>query len=340
MKISVVVPTRNRAAYLEKFFFSLAKQTLSAADYELIIVDNGSTDETESICRKWGERFINFKYIFDDNPGLHTGRNLGYQQSHSELIVFADDDIIVTDTWLEAIVDGFSRYPDVVLIGGNDIPQFEECPPQWVDMLWQSGEREDEKILVDYSCILLGKYEKEINPYYVFGCNFAVRKWVLDKTHGFHPDGMPNEFLCYRGDGESFISQYIIQNNLKSLFIPGASVYHNVPKQRMDIRYIGQIAYRTGISAAYTALRSQKKAVLQKEIWKEKIDLRLNAGRLGDIELIKKRETMRGKEFLLKSYRNCEAVREWIHRENYLGENGKIANKAKESFSRIVKRNG
>lgn len=327
-KITVVVPTRNRAAYLEKFFFSLEKQTLSMENYEMILVDNGSTDETKSLCGRWQDKITNFKYIYEDHPGLHVGRNIGYQKSSSEIIVFADDDIVATDTWLEAIVDGFERHPEAVLIGGSNIPQFEKCPPQWVDLLWQKGTSEkDEKVLVDYSCILLGEYEKEISPYYVFGCNFAIRKWVLDETHGFHPDGMPDDFLCYRGDGESFVSQYIIQNGLKTYFIPDASVYHCVPVQRMKFEYIGKVAYRTGISEAYQVLRTGTPKDLQRRIWKKKLKLQLRRSRLSQLTYMKEKEQIMGNKFLLYKYKSTVSVREWIHREDYLGENGRIGYK-------------
>ncbi len=325
MDISVVVPTRNRAKYLEKFFCSLMQQSVKQEKYELIVIDNGSTDKTKKVCEKWQGNIKNFRYIYDDKPGLHIGRNIGYQQSSSDLIVFADDDIEATPTWLEAICNGFNKHADVVLIGGSDIPRFEEAPPQWIETLWRNlSDKKDEKILVDYSCIMLGKKEKEISPYYVFGCNFAIRKWVLDKTHGFHPDGMPDELLCYRGDGESFVSNYIIQNGLKALFVPAASVYHAVSKQRMSFQYISKVAYRNGISTAFSMLRERKVIGLQGEIWKKKFRRNIAKGRLKNIELIKENKQIEGMEFLLMNYRKCKKVQEWIQRSDYLGENGVI----------------
>lgn len=325
-EISVVVPTRNRAMYLEKFFSSLARQTLSINKFEIIVIDNGSTDGTKAICQKWSENFKNFKYIFDDNPGLHTGRNIGYQQSVSDLIVFADDDIAAVSTWLESILNGFKKYEDVVLIGGNDIPEFETDPPRWVEELWHDISGNSEKILIDYSCILLGNQEKEINPYYVFGCNFAVRKWILDETQGFHPDGMPDELLCYRGDGESAISQYIIQNKLKARFLPEASVYHNVSSQRMNYKYINKVSYRTGISAAYRMLREGKIIGLQCEIARRNLRLRIGRTYLQNINYMKEKEVIRGMKFLLVKYKKNKDVKDWIHRKNYLEDNGKVPN--------------
>lgn len=323
-EISVVVPTRNRAMYLERFFSSLTKQTLNINRYEIIVIDNGSTDGTKAICQKWCGSFKNFKYIFDDNPGLHTGRNIGYQQSVSDIIVFADDDIIAVPIWLESILNGFKKHKEVVLIGGNDIPEFEADPPWWVEELWHGINENEEKILVDYSCILLGKQEKEISPYYVLGCNFAVRKWILDKTQGFHPDGMPDGLLCYRGDGESAISQYVIQNGLKAFFFPGASVYHNVSRQRMNYKYIKKVAYRTGISAAYRMLREGKTVALQYEIARRSLRLRIVSKHLQKINYMKEKELIRGMKFLLEQYKKNYDVKEWIHRKNYLGYNGKV----------------
>lgn len=325
MDIAVIVPTRNRAKDLEKFFCSLINQSLEQEKYELIIIDNGSTDDTKKVCEKWEGAIKNFRYIYDENPGLHIGRNIGYQKSSSDLIVFADDDIEATPTWLEAICNGFNKHEDVVLIGGSDIPRFEEEPPQWVEELWHNlSDKDNERILVDYSCIMLGEKEKEISPYYVFGCNFAIRKWVLNRTHGFHPDGMPDELLCYRGDGESFVSNYIIQNGLKTLFIPEASVYHTVSKQRMSFQYISKIAYRNGISTAFSLLREGKVIGLKGEIWKKKFRRYIVKRRLRDIELIKENEQIKGMEFLLMNYRKSKKVQEWIQRSDYLGENGVI----------------
>ena len=154
LDISVVVPTRNRAQSLRKLLITLEKQTLSQNNYEILVIDNGSIDETGQLCAEYKTKFCNFQYLYNENPGLHVGRNMGYLQSKSEIIVFADDDIEVEPTWLEAISDGFKRHKDVVLIGGSDIPKYEEQTPQWVDELWRVQDN-DIKLLVDYSCIIL-----------------------------------------------------------------------------------------------------------------------------------------------------------------------------------------
>lgn len=322
MDLSVIVPTRNRANNLNKFFESLLNQTLSLRRFEVIVIDNGSTDDTREVCEEWKNKIENLRYIYNANPGLHIGRNNGYQQSVSEILVFADDDIIAMPTWLEAIYDGFIRRHDVVLIGGNDIPKFEVNPPKWVEELWITNN--NIKMLLDYSCIIMGEEEREINPYYVFGCNFAIRKSVLNITQGFHPDGMPDELLCYRGDGESYVSKWILQNKLKTLFIPKASVYHVVSEKRLNLEYLKRIAYRNGISMAYTLLRDRNFIILQREIWKNKLRIKFMNKEKNAVYLLKESEKIEGMQFLFAQYKKYKKIRKWVKMDNYLGKKGVI----------------
>ena len=84
---------------------------------------------------------------------------------------------------------------------------------------------------------------KEINPSYVFGCNFSIRKNILLEAGGFHPDGMPQEIIKYRGDGESYVSKYIEKNGYKTIYNPKASVYHLASTDRMTKKYFAKRAF-------------------------------------------------------------------------------------------------
>jgi hypothetical protein len=97
----------------------------------------------------------------------------------------------------------------------------------------------------------------EIDPGYVWGCNYSIRKNILLKAKGFHPDGFPQEMIKYRGDGETYVSDYIRQNNYKTIYNPKASVYHFVPKSRMTIDYFCKRAFNQGISDSYTEIRKK-----------------------------------------------------------------------------------
>lgn len=318
MKISIIIPTRNRAQNLKNLLEKISKQTVSSDQYEVLVIDNGSQDDTFAVCQEYMKFFVNFRYFYEEAPGLHVGRNKGFQESLTELLVYIDDDIEPPEEWLQNIIKGFED-KKVVLIGGNDIPKFEKEPDPWINDLWI--ERGDIKILPEFSCILLGSIKKDIDPECVYGCNFAIRKEVLRETKGFHPDGMPNNMLQYRGDGETYVSRYIKEQGLKSIFIPEASVYHLVSKERMTKEYCFRIYYRTGISLAFSLLRENKVLSLLKEILYRKIYMQVFGNYTG-FERNKYQKEADGMQFLLQHFLRDKTIRDWITRCDYMGDKG------------------
>ena len=75
--LSVIIPTRNRADFLQLALQSLQSQTLPADLFEVLVIDNGSTDNTEQIVASLQQQLGNVRYFFDPTPGLHVGRHLG-----------------------------------------------------------------------------------------------------------------------------------------------------------------------------------------------------------------------------------------------------------------------
>lgn len=248
------MPTLNRADLLRQALHSLRLQTLPMELFEVLVIDNGSTDDTKQVVASFQQApDNNIRYFFDPTPGLHVGRHLGMKMAESEILVYCDDDIEAFPTWLEAIAETFED-PDVALVGGKDLPKFESEPPDWILKMWEK-DKTGNKILGYLSIIDLGEERKEINPLYVFGCNFAIRKKILMEAGGFHPDAMPQELIQYRGDGESHVSRYLLEKNHKVFYHPKASVYHLIPSSRMTEEYFCKRAYSQGISDSYTSVR-------------------------------------------------------------------------------------
>lgn len=253
MYISVIIPTRNRASRLNITLDSILKQSLSQDDYEVLVVDNGSTDSTEAVVSHFYGKIKNLKYFLEPSPGLHIGRHCGLKHAKTDILVYADDDIRAFPTWLETIKETFEQNPEVVLVGGKNLAEYECNPPSWVLKLW--GKCEFGSYLSHYSVLDFGDEIKEISPYYVWGCNFSIRRNKLIEVGGFHPDGMPREYLEYRGDGETAVSESILMNNWKTMYHPAASIYHFVSKHRMTVEYLYNRAYAQGISQSYTDIR-------------------------------------------------------------------------------------
>lgn len=257
MILSVIIPTHNHCSLLQAALNSLEMQTLPRSDFEILVIDNGSTDNTKEIVELAQHRLGNVRYFYEPTPGLHVGRHLGLKMAKSDILVYADDDIEAFPTWLEAIAESFQD-SEVVLVGGKNLPKWESDPPDWILKMWEP-DKNGNRILGYLSILDLGNKEKEISPFYVFGCNFSIRKRVLLEASGFHPDGMPKELIIYRGDGETHVSRYIQAKGYKAFYNPKASIYHVIPRERLTIEYFGYRAFIQGISDSFSDIRKKYK---------------------------------------------------------------------------------
>jgi MoaA/NifB/PqqE/SkfB family radical SAM enzyme/glycosyltransferase involved in cell wall biosynthesis/predicted O-methyltransferase YrrM len=253
--ISVVIPTRNRATLLSDALKSLLSQTYPQNLFEILIIDNDSTDDTPEVCKAYQHRFKNFRYLHTDEPGLHVGRNAGLKHAGGEILVYGDDDIRAMDTWLEGIAESFLEN-DVAMVTGKILPNFETSPPTWIQSL--AKPLEDGWALGWYTLLDFGDETKPIPHEYVWGANFAIRKDILRQVGGFHPDSFPQELIKYRGDGETAVSLAVRDLGYKAVYNPRASVYHLVSQQRLTREYLYQRAYNQGISDSYSSIRKNR----------------------------------------------------------------------------------
>jgi glycosyltransferase involved in cell wall biosynthesis len=252
--LSVIVPTRNRAERLELALRSLARQSLPASSFEIIVVDNGSSDRTREVVAEFEKTVGGIHYIYEASPGLHVGRHHGLRTALGDILVFVDDDIEAFPTLLSSINAAFENYK-VALVGGKCLPKYEGRVPEWLSAMWIPNSR-GERSIGYLSLIDLGELPKPVNPLLIFGCNFSIRRSLLVEAGGFHPDGLPEKLTCFRGDGETYVSRYLAKRGYTAYYHPKASVYHHVPQNRMTIEYFRQRAYNEGISSSYAKIRS------------------------------------------------------------------------------------
>lgn len=253
--LSVIIPTLNRAIYLKRSLISIIDQTFPNDCYEIIVVDNGSTDDTKEVVDEINRQNAGrIRYVYEPSPGLHNSRHRGAKEANGDILLYGDDDIIASPEWVEEISKSFED-PDVGIAGGKILPEWEEDPPQWVIDFWSHGDVG--RHLGYLSLIDLGEEKKVIPPGYTYGCNFAIRKKVLFECGGFHPDGMPQELIRYRGDGETALTAKVSNFGYKIMYDPKASVKHMVPKNRISEDYFCTRAFNQGISDSFTEIRKE-----------------------------------------------------------------------------------
>lgn len=114
MRISIVIPTHNRAALLRQTLAAAITQTYS--DSEVILVDDCSTDHTADMIR---QDFPQVLYTrLEHNRGPATARNIGIHTATGDIIAFTDDDCVPPLDWLDRLADGYARYPSIAGVGG------------------------------------------------------------------------------------------------------------------------------------------------------------------------------------------------------------------------------
>ncbi|GAA3614065.1 glycosyltransferase [Flavivirga amylovorans] len=112
--ISVVIPCYNQAHFLTETLESVLNQTLN--NWECIIVNDGSPDNTDEVSEKWVKKDKRFKYIYKDNGGLPSARNAGIAISDSEYILPLDSDDKIHPSFLEKIIQAFNNNPSLELV--------------------------------------------------------------------------------------------------------------------------------------------------------------------------------------------------------------------------------
>lgn len=330
MMLSVIIPTRNRSDLLSMALLSLTRQTLAESQFEILIIDNGSTDNTAQITERYSTQLHNLKYFYEPEPGLHAGRHRGMLEAQNDILVFADDDIEALPTWLESIQSAFCA-PDVAMVGGNNLPMFVSPPPEWLLALWNRSYKRNIRAIPALSIIEINGAIRDYDPYYVWGCNFSIRKKVLYAAGGFHPDGMPKELIKFRGDGETHVSRFVKECGMRCIFHPGASVHHKVTQERMTFDYFYQRGFNQGISDSYSIMRNQNNPP-KFQIKQSLLSKLFNYGakqlaKLTPLERDAKQALFEmkcgyheGYSFHQKMYLENEDVRIWTHKPKYFGE--------------------
>jgi glycosyltransferase involved in cell wall biosynthesis len=124
IKASIIIPTFNRQASLLETLDSLFNQTFPRENFEIIVVDDGSTDETEKVMIEMEKNHFNLRYLRQENKGAASARNLGILNANGEIIGFTDDDCTVNSTWIISAVESFERN-EISGVQGITLPERE-----------------------------------------------------------------------------------------------------------------------------------------------------------------------------------------------------------------------
>lgn len=207
--VSIIVPSFNRKDELEELIPSIRQQENSTS-FEIIVVDDGSTDGTRELLKKLTKEWDGALRFFEQNrAGPGAARNLGIKHAQGDILVFVDSDCITPHGWLSRLTSVFDN-PQVGAAGGSELAPIDDC------LLRRCQSYVMTAFLTTGG--LRGRKGKKLGVYYPRGFNMAVRKHVVDAV-----GGVPNRF-----HGEDILlSLKVKQIGYTLEYVPDAAVYHH-----------------------------------------------------------------------------------------------------------------
>ena len=239
--ISAIICTFNRDRYLGKAIQSLVEQTLETELYEIIVVDNHSTDNTKKIVTEEFAHIPNLRYIYEPVLGLSQARNTGWQNAQGEYVAYLDDDAISSPIWLEKIVEVFTQVtPKPGIVGGKIEPIWEVPRPSWLsDRVARS------LTILDWSNTPGFLPDNQ----WLAGANIAYPKHLLKTLNGFDVNlGRKGKKLL--SCEESLLNNQLKHKGYQVYYHPEIKVQHHIPASRLVKDWHYQRQYWNGISVS------------------------------------------------------------------------------------------
>jgi len=131
-EVTVIVPTYNRSASLARLLTSLRRQRRDTVSHEVIVVDNGSSDDTAAVVAGFAGQDPAVRYVDETRRGAASARNAGILSATGAILAFVDDDLRVAPNWVSSIAAAFADHPDVDCVGGRIEPSWPAQPPPWL----------------------------------------------------------------------------------------------------------------------------------------------------------------------------------------------------------------
>jgi len=212
MKLSIIIASYNRAASLLQFVRELSHQVVpDNVDWEVVIVDNNSTDGTKSaIAPLVEEDSRRFKYLLESRQGKSMALNTGLRAATGEILVFTDDDCVPDPKWLATIALEFASDPSLSVLGGRVELYDKQDQPVTIRNF-------PERTLIETRDQLF---------LFLIGANMSIRRKVLDAVGEFDPFLGPGSRIGAVMEDLDLLYR-VYRKKFKIVYSPDMLVYHN-----------------------------------------------------------------------------------------------------------------
>lgn len=248
-KITAIVCTYNRCDWLKAAIDSLAAQSLSRSQYEVLIVDNASNDRTVDVVTACQLRHpeVRIRLLREDRQGLSYARNTGFQAAFGEYVAYLDDDAMADPQWLESGLEMFTAYdPSPRIVVGPVIPAYPDGKPNWFNDRFETFD--------------LGPDPCTLTPTQSFmGGNAFYDKHALECIGGFDPQfGMAGGRLWLGEEVDLLIRlRQRFGSNCCVCYDPRVRIHHTVLRNKLSVRYVLGRRYLNGLSKCLMTAKSR-----------------------------------------------------------------------------------
>jgi len=250
MDISVIIPTYNPdAANITEGLNSLKTQTLNQSNWELIVVDNNSTNGVlGDLNLSWHS---SSSIIKESRQGLTYSRLCGINYAKGNIIVMVDDDNILATDYLQVVLNCFNEHPSLGAAGGKIEGKFNAfIPPDWTKQFWGMLAIRDlgDEAIISEPSLLLNNYP-DFAP---VGAGMAVRKNLLNTYIKNITDNSTiitdrtGDSLSSGGDNEIVIN--VLKQGYSVTYFPELLLKHIIPESRLTADYLSRLNYESSKS--------------------------------------------------------------------------------------------
>jgi glycosyltransferase involved in cell wall biosynthesis len=243
--VAVIIPTYNRAALLAQTLERLADTRCHIPTWEVVVVDNNSTDDTRAVVESRRAAFpVPLRYVFEPAQGRSRALNTGIAACSAHVLVFIDDDVLVADGWLDAATAPLLAAGDLEYTGGPVRPLWGAPRPDWLSPnksdLWGTI------AILDYGPEAFVFEERRRVP---LGANMAARRTLFDRI-GLFSARLGRTGSRLLGQEVPELLARARAAGARGLYVPEMIVDHHVPASRLQKSYFRRWWYGKGISRA------------------------------------------------------------------------------------------
>lgn len=239
--VSVILATYRRPESLAETLESLTHLRVGNIEHEIIVVDNDDGEEVAALVRSFANR-LPVRFLVEPAQGKNRALMKGLGHAAGELLVFTDDDVIVSADWLTELVAGASRNPEASFFGGRILPRFPPGFQEWLASL-------DFDHWFTRSAYVVADWDyadgERIDPREVWGPNMAVRRRVFEAGISFDPTIGPQGGDYVMGSETEFLLR-VQAAGFDGVYLPRAVVHHIIRPEQMSTEWLLGRAYRMG----------------------------------------------------------------------------------------------